>query len=460
MSTPNDDMDALDSLLAETLGEAPLNDNASSPETEAIPASASPIAMKDGKMEDVWSNVIERATANMQESARMSQQVTQKNIELAKQQNAGIKELSEASSGWRNVARQTYEEIMTAKKSVRNMSIFVLLSVLVGTTMTAIFTWYQGKSAQQGNHQLQVTIEEYYDAMSKDLSAKLNDMVGLIEQIPVGGESRKALNQNEANTPVDDSAMQGLHEANENMTGQLLEQQDSLQKLEEQVEKLLQLMAQQQAQQAQILARLEASANTPALASVAAPTAAEPTADKSSSSNQEMVAGALAQTQKALSQLQSKMTAVEQQLQQSDRHATETQEQLKKQTQLIQTVPTQLDDKLAKLEQAVSGLKQDIQQWQSNAKPDPNSNKLVTEQLSKLQKELADIKQMQQSLKANKTQGTATQDRELNDQVIRLQREIREIKQQTSSKDQEVKTTSPSGAQPYQYRLDVERYPR
>lgn len=479
MSKQSDDLDALDNLLAETLGA----EEKSAPRNPEVAQNAQPAKVntqtessatsEPQNMTSVWAEVIERATANMQDSARMSQQAAQKNIELAKKQSDSIKELADSSTGWRNVARQTYEEIMSAKKSVRNMSIFVLLGVIIGTSLTTLFSWYQGQHAQQGNHILQVTIEEYYDAMSKDLSAKLEEMVGLIEQIPTSPtDGHKAHRSNDtddteetdeaespahAKTSVDNSAV-----VNAVITEQFATQQESLHKLEDQLEKVLSLVAQQQTQQAQIQARLDSLSSAPAVpTSIAVPRVATQSASPLNE-QQDAIAGSLNQTQKSLTQLHTKLAGLEQQLTQIDQQLATSQASSK--TASAPAMPAQLEQKIAGLEQGLTELTQLMKQRPASAKPDTEMNKSISEQLSKLQKDITDIKQTQYLLKTSKAANATGQEKELNDQVIRLQRDIRELKQQSSMKEQSKETRQSLPAQqstpPYQYRLDVERYPR
>lgn len=474
MSTQQDDLDALDNLLAETLGaETPAPSNAqvaqNAQPTKGNLQAESSVTAEPQSMTSVWTEVIERATANMQDSARMSQQAAQKNIELAKKQSDSIKELADSSTGWRNVARQTYEEIMSAKKSVRRMSIFVLLGVFIGTSLTTLFTWYQGKNAQQGNHILQVTVEEYYDAMSKDLSAKLEEMVGLIEQLPTApAEGHKAHRSTDDSEETDEAdktepaSSKPSAETSAVITEQFATQQESLHKLEDQLGKLLSLVAQQQTQQTQILARLEglsAESKTP----IAVPTTAVTSSSLQVNEQQDAITGGLNQAQKSLTQLQNKLAGIEQQLTQIDQRMTATQEQDKKASAPV--IPAQLEQKIAGLEQGLAELTQTMKQRPASVKPDTEMNKSISDQLTKLQKDITDIKQMQHLLKTSKATSSTGQEKDLNDQVIRLQRDIRELKQQQSSMKEQSKETRQSlptqqTTQPYQYRLDVERYPR
>ena len=52
-----------------------------------------------------WATVIESASRALQDSTQMAQEAARKNIELAKEQQESIKELSDAASGWRHATR-------------------------------------------------------------------------------------------------------------------------------------------------------------------------------------------------------------------------------------------------------------------------------------------------------------------------------------------------------------------
>ncbi len=445
MATPSDDMDALDSLLAETLGmediPAMSSNEAPSAKEAQKAATPSPVSAQatttapntDKDLASVWTEVIEKASGNMQDSARMAQQATQKNIELAKQQNQGIKELAEASHGWRNLARQTYEEVMTAKKGILTMTVSVIFAVITGAGLTTAFTWYQGNDAQHQSHLLKETVEEYHQDMRKTLAVKLDEMNGLIEQIPTQTpiRDRQALiNLEQESVAAETEATLSPSAPDHGQTTELIAAQaESIANLEGQLGQVLRLLTQQQSQQEQLLAQIAQLQNTNSQPTSAAPVTAPVSAKVTPDPTIELIGQKLAQTQQAISQLDGK-----------------------------------LDGKLTSLEQSLSQLKTDMKAWQESSKTEPSPSKALTDQMTKLQKELSDIKQMQQAIKEGRTTSNATQDRALVDQIAKLQRDIREIKQQQLGiKDQvqDVKQNLPAPQpQPYQYRLETERYPR
>ena len=120
-------LDDLDNLLDDpksNLTSAPLAKapQASSSDVElssvAAPPSSKPKNTTDEahQASQTWADVIESASRALHDGTQLAQEATRKNIELAKEQQKSIKELTDAASGWRHATRQAVQEVSATKK--------------------------------------------------------------------------------------------------------------------------------------------------------------------------------------------------------------------------------------------------------------------------------------------------------------------------------------------------------
>ena len=424
MSTHNY-LDDLDNLLDDpktNLASAPLVKGSQAPSHEEASSvtrvhaavQADPSHDEAHQASQTWADVIEAASRALHEGTQLSQEATRKNIELAKEQQESIKELSDAASGWRHATRQAVQEVSATKK---NIIILTLISGLIavagfGTTI-GVMLQSRASFVSMSNAILE-NVDEHQTIVSKTLTLKLDELASTIEQMQASIEQMK-LNKIDTtpSTASSESPQDGV-------VASVVE--DTPTQANNATEPTLMADANHTVASAPVMTPNAAPAPSPILAPTTAVTPAEPVQQN----NNATVAKVTAPSAEAWQQLLTQVDQLSQQLQQMEQNAIA---QAQAQNQQWQQVASQMDEKLA------ARLAKLPTPAAETGKTTPNvtavvDTKPIMDQLTRLRQEMAELRLLQQSLKEQMSQ----------------------VKQSVTE----------SANKPYQYRLpqEGERYPR
>ncbi len=130
-----------------------------------------------------WAAVIESASRALQDSTQMAQEAARKNIELAKEQQESIKELSDAASGWRHATRQAVQEVNATKKNIIILTVISGLIAIAGFgTTIGVMLQSRAALANMSNTILE-NVDEHQSMVSKTLTLKIDELASTIEQM-------------------------------------------------------------------------------------------------------------------------------------------------------------------------------------------------------------------------------------------------------------------------------------
>jgi len=352
-----------------------------------------------------WAEVIEGASRALHEGTQLSQDATRKNIELAKEQQASIKELSDAASGWRHSTRQAVQEVNATKKNIIILTIISGLIAIAGFGTTIGVMLQSRASFVSMSNAILENVDEHQTIVSKTLTLKMDELASTIEQMQA---SIDQLNTAKINTaivaaaamvPDSDETVNNTEVAKTNDTEVTYPVQPEI------IKKLV----------------VEATP-APTVMPLTSPVIASTTPRAST----EVVPATTHATAEAWQQLLTQVDQLQQQLQQIEQNAIK---QAQAQNQHWQQIATQMDEKLAaRLAKLPTTL--------SDTTKTPTSvtavvdTKPIMDQLTRLRQEMAELRLLQQSLKE----------------------QLGQVKQ----------TVTESANKPYQYRLpqENERYPR
>jgi hypothetical protein len=375
-------LDELDGLLDEPPNNSDGDSLLDIPVTKAIPTpTAKPLNIQASEtaqeMTVTWAAVIENASDSLQDSARTVQDAIQKNLDLAKNQNESIKELVDAASGWRHSTRQAVQEVTSAKKNIIILTVISGVIALAGFgTTIGVMLQSRAGLATMSNSVLE-NVDEHQTLVSRTLTLKMDELASTIERMeatldqmapPIAASKEASVTTNDTPAQTAEGDVAPSEASNE--------------------------VKPEPTPAPQI-------ATTPPVAASAAVIPPIPVAPLISAQSQDM--------QDQLTQVTGQLSKLEQNWKQSDTI-------LQKQLSLI---PNAVDEKIApRLQKITTG---------SATAVVTQDNKAVLEQLSRLRQDMAEIRQLQTSLK---------------DQISQLKSQNKE-------------------AVPYQYRNpEVERYPR
>jgi hypothetical protein len=361
-----------------------------------------------------WAQVIESASRALHEGTQLSQDAIQKNLELAKEQQEGIKALSEATGGWRHATRQAVQEVNATKK---NIVILTVISALIAITGfgTTIGVMLQSRTsfANMSNAILE-NVDDHQTLFSKKLTLKLDELTSSIEQMQASVEVLTNIQGNKSSPSL--KKVTETNEAND-------KDSESIQTSEQSV------VNQSQAEVSKtVVTEAKASSPVTSPAVVLAPVA---TAMASVTPAVEQPAATTATaaipTAEAWQQLLTQVDQLQQQLQQIEQNSVQ---QAQVQNQQWQQLAIQVDEKLA------ARLAKLPVTAPTEPPKTPNSvtavvdTKPILDQLTRLRQEMAELRLLQQSLKE----------------------QVNQVKQSITD----------SANKPYQYRIpqESERYPR
>lgn len=159
-------------------GEDPLNELDTAMQTPR-PVSAP----REEQANITWANVIEQASNSLQVSAQTVQDAVQKNIDLAKAQQEGIRDLSDAASGWRHATRQAVEEVTSAKKHVLILTVISGVIAVVGfSTTIGVMLQSRAGLASMSNSVLE-NVDDHQKLVSRTLTLKMDELAATIERM-------------------------------------------------------------------------------------------------------------------------------------------------------------------------------------------------------------------------------------------------------------------------------------
>lgn len=381
-------LDALDNMLG------PLSDHGSAAQGSSAPEQHPSPPLDDAHQVTVtWAEVIEKASTGLQDSARNVQEAARKNIELGKQQHESIKDLVDAASGWRHTTRQAIQEVSAAKRQVIIFSIISAIFAMAATATTVSFIMQNRTGLANMANTILENVDDHQNLISRTLTTKIDELTSTLEVV-------------EAKLDANPSSVKASPEtvaANKST----VDHSEALSQVQEQLKTLTAMMEKQLAMPPAPVIANAAPSTTPATA-VAAVSAIQP---------EDVAAEVTASTQPAFKAINDKMNTLSAQLTQFEQRWTQLETATQKQ---LQTMPSSIDEKL--------GARLNKQPATSSPTTVVSSgdNKAVLEQLSKLRAEMAELRQMQSSVK---------------DQVGQIKQQREPV--------------------PYQYRNpDVERYPR
>lgn len=360
MASENNYLDDLDNLLDQTA-------TSETAQSETIvDSSTPPVSSADIQLTQeesaqavtTWAKVIENASEALQEATHTVQSAAHKNIELAKLQQEGAKDLSDAASGWRHATRQAVQEVETTKKNIIFLTVISGLIALAGFgTTIGVMLDSRGSIAKMGNAILE-NVDEHQSVVSKTLTIKIDELASTIEQLEVNLTPHASDNKAETSTTT-------TNDANTDMSAAVIPTEA--------------LPAIQEAPPAPAPEKTSSSVTAPTAAQVPP----ESTAQHKDTVEATMPPIFVEQLQQITQQLQ--------QLQQLQQNWQTSQNGLQQQiNQLPQTLDDKLQANLSKLNNT---------NHTSTATNVTVDNKAVLEQLGKLRNELADIRQTQTQIK-------------------------------------------------------------
>ncbi len=393
-------LDELDGLLD--------NPNDSIIDMPAAPAhtpisSAAPSSDPGHTARDTWAAVIENASHSLQEGTRTVQDAAYKNLELAKSQNESIKELIDAASGWRHATREAVQEVASAKKNV------ILLTVISGIIAVAGFgttigVMLQSRTglASMSNAVLE-NVDEHQTLVSRTLTLKMDEMAATIERMENVIDQMGNPDTGKTQAKATPSTSETDNEANAQAAAEAGVESNVALDMILPIEKSIAAQETKTAIPAATTAL--AIAPPPSSTVVVAPPATTMTSDQIN----DAVINATTPLNKQMSEKLIQVTGQITQLEQSWKQSNET---VQKQLSLI---PNAVEEKLIPRLQA---LQKATPATPVVAPPTGTTtgvtqdNKAVLEQLSRLRQDLAEIRQLQTSLKEQVNRLNQNQGRE------------------------------------------------
>ncbi|MBD3766488.1 MAG: hypothetical protein IE928_00875 [Gammaproteobacteria bacterium] len=360
-----------------------------------------------------WAEVIEAASRALHEGTQLSQEATRKNIELAKEQQESIKELSDAASGWRHATRQAVQEVSTTKKNIIILTVISALIAIAGFGTTIGVMLQSRASFVNMSNAILENVDEHQTIVSKTLTLKMDELASTIEQMQASIDQLNTNRTNVASTPTP------LTPADDNESVKIVVEEPKLPNNE------MTTLIQPEAVKTPITETTIQPSITTLAASQAAPTSTTISAAPTPTPSHTMATSATP-TAEAWQQLLTQVDHLQQQLQQIEQNSLkQSQEQNKQWQQLVTQVDEKLTARLAKLPTTANDTSKTPTSVTAVVDTKP-----IMDQLTRLRQEMAELRLLQQSLKEQMSQ----------------------VKQSVTE----------SMNKPYQYRLpqDREGYPR
>lgn len=417
-------LDDLDNLLDDpksNLTSAPLAKapQASSSDVElssvAAPPSSKPKNTTDEahQASQTWADVIESASRALHDGTQLAQEATRKNIELAKEQQESIKELTDAASGWRHATRQAVQEVSATKKNIIILTVISALIAVAGFGTTIGVMLQSRASFVSMSNAILENVDEHQTIVSKTLTLKMDELASTIEQMQASIDQLNTNRTNVASTPTP------LTPADDNENVKIVAEEPK------QPNNEMTTLIQPEAVKTPITETTVQPSITAVAASQAAPTSTTISAAPTPTPSHTMATSATP-TAEAWQQLLTQVDQLQQQLQQIEQNAIK---QGQAQNQQWQQVATQMDEKLAARLAKLPTTANETSKTPTSVTAVVDT-KPIMDQLTRLRQEMAELRLLQQSLKEQMSQ----------------------VKQ----------TVTESANKPYQYRLpqEGERYPR
>lgn len=417
-------LDDLDNLLDDpksNLTSAPLAKapQASSSDVElssvAAPPSSKPKNTTDEahQASQTWADVIESASRALHDGTQLAQEATRKNIELAKEQQESIKELTDAASGWRHATRQAVQEVSATKKNIIILTVISALIAVAGFGTTIGVMLQSRASFVSMSNAILENVDEHQTIVSKTLTLKMDELASTIEQMQASIDQLNTNRTNVASTPTP------LTPADDNESAKIVAEEPKLPNNE------MMTLIQPEAVKTPITETTVQPSITAVAASQAAPTSTTISAAPTPTPSHTM-ATSVTPTAEAWQQLLTQVDQLQQQLQQIEQNAIK---QGQAQNQQWQQVATQMDEKLAARLAKLPTTANETSKTPTSVTAVVDT-KPIMDQLTRLRQEMAELRLLQQSLKEQMSQ----------------------VKQSVTE----------SANKPYQYRLpqEGERYPR
>lgn len=417
-------LDDLDNLLDDpksNLTSAPLakSPQASSSDVElssvAAPPSSKPKNTTDEahQASQTWADVIESASRALHDGTQLAQEATRKNIELAKEQQESIKELTDAASGWRHATRQAVQEVSATKKNIIMLTVISALIAVAGFGTTIGVMLQSRASFVSMSNAILENVDEHQTIVSKTLTLKMDELASTIEQMQASIDQLNSNRTNVASTPTP------LTPADDNESMTIVAEEPKLPNNE------MTTLIQPEAVKTPITETTIQPSITAVAASQAAPTSTTISSAPTPTPSHTMATSATP-TAEAWQQLLTQVDQLQQQLQQIEQNAIK---QAQAQNQQWQQVATQMDEKLAARLAKLPTTANETSKTPTSVTAVVDT-KPIMDQLTRLRQEMAELRLLQQSLKEQMSQ----------------------VKQSVTE----------SANKPYQYRLpqEGERYPR
>lgn len=417
-------LDDLDNLLDDpksNLTSAPLAKapQASSSDVELSSVAASPSSKPKNTTDEAhqasqtWADVIESASRALHDGTQLAQEATRKNIELAKEQQESIKELTDAASGWRHATRQAVQEVSATKKNIIILTVISALIAVAGFGTTIGVMLQSRASFVSMSNAILENVDEHQTIVSKTLTLKMDELASTIEQMQASIDQLNTNRTNVASTPTP------LTPADDNESVKIVAEEPKLPNNE------MMTLIQPEAVKTPITETTVQPSITAVAASQAAPTSTTISAAPTPTSSHTM-ATSVTPTAEAWQQLLTQVDQLQQQLQQIEQNAIK---QGQAQNQQWQQVATQMDEKLAARLAKLPTTANETSKTPTSVTAVVDT-KPIMDQLTRLRQEMAELRLLQQSLKEQMSQ----------------------VKQSVTE----------SANKPYQYRLpqEGERYPR
>lgn len=417
-------LDDLDNLLDDpksNLTSAPLAKapQASSSDVELSPVAAPPSSKPKNTTDEAhqasqtWADVIESASRALHDGTQLAQEATRKNIELAKEQQESIKELTDAASGWRHATRQAVQEVSATKKNIIILTVISALIAVAGFGTTIGVMLQSRASFVSMSNAILENVDEHQTIVSKTLTLKMDELASTIEQMQASIDQLNTNRTNVANTPTP------LTPADDNESMTIVAEEPKLPNNE------MTTLIQPEAVKTPITETTIQPSITAVAASQAAPTSTTISSAPTPTPSHTMATSATP-TAEAWQQLLTQVDQLQQQLQQIEQNAIK---QGQAQNQQWQQVATQMDEKLAARLAKLPTTANETSKTPTSVTAVVDT-KPIMDQLTRLRQEMAELRLLQQSLKEQMSQ----------------------VKQSVTE----------SANKPYQYRLpqEGERYPR
>lgn len=417
-------LDDLDNLLDDpksNLTSAPLakTPQASSSDVELSSVAASPSSKPKNTTDEAhqasqtWADVIESASRALHDGTQLAQEATRKNIELAKEQQESIKELTDAASGWRHATRQAVQEVSATKKNIIILTVISALIAVAGFGTTIGVMLQSRASFVSMSNAILENVDEHQTIVSKTLTLKMDELASTIEQMQASIDQLNTNRTNVASTPTP------LTPADDNESVKIVAEEPK------QPNNEMTTLIQPEAVKTPITETTIQPSITTVAASQAAPTSTTISAAPTPTPSHTMATSATP-TAEAWQQLLTQVDQLQQQLQQIEQNAIK---QGQAQNQQWQQVATQMDEKLAARLAKLPTTANETSKTPTSVTAVVDT-KPIMDQLTRLRQEMAELRLLQQSLKEQMSQ----------------------VKQSVTE----------SANKPYQYRLpqEGERYPR